>query len=81
MAEHVSNSGHEIDWSVKVLDKDSNQRRRLVREAILIRKNNPSMNRECGYELSRAYNRIIQKEATNTRSSSGGNHQVAPHNF
>ena len=26
VAEHVSNSGHEIGWSVKVLDKDSNQR-------------------------------------------------------
>ena len=80
VAEHVYKSGHEIDWSVEVLDKDLNQRRRLVREAVMIRKNKPSMNREQGYELSRAYNKIIQG-ASYTRPPDGGNHQVAPPSF
>ena len=77
VAEHVANTGHHIDWSANVLDKDLNQRRRLVREAISIRKNKPSMNREQGFELSRAYNKVIQEETSQNRSS-GGNHPVAP---
>ena len=78
VAEHVANSGHQINWSVDILDKDQNQTRRLVREAIKIRQNKPSLNRDQGYELNRAYNRIIQQEANQTRPSGGGNHQVAP---
>ena len=77
VAEHAALHGHQIDWSAKILDKDLNQRRRLVREAIQIRKNHPSMNREQGYELSRAYHSLIKK-TDNTTSSGGGNHQVAP---
>ena len=72
------NTGHDIDWSVDILDKDLNQRRRLVREAVMIRRNKPSMNGEQGFELSRAYNNIIQRESSNTRTLGGGNHPVAP---
>ena len=73
VAEHVVDTGHCIDWSVEVLDQDLNQRRRLVREAIWIRKNNPSMNRETGFELSKAYNKLIMKDGgTNTPSGGGG---------
>ena len=74
VAEHVMDTNHEIDWSVKVLDRDSNQRKRLVREAVWIRKTHPSMNREQGFELSKAYNHIIQQDGHNNRPSRRGNH-------
>ena len=72
VAEHVVDSGHSIDWSVKVLDQDLNQRRRLVREAIWIHRNNPSMNRDTGFELSKAYHKVIMKDGYNTRPSRRG---------
>ena len=42
VAEHVINTGHDIDWSAEVLAKDLKQMRRLVREAVMIRRNKPS---------------------------------------
>ena len=66
VAEHVKDTNHQIDWSAKVLDRESNQRRRLVREAIWIKRNRPSMNRETGFKLSKAYNHILQKDGSNT---------------
>ena len=78
VAEHVCNTGHKIDWSAKILDQDQNQRRRLVREAIMIKKHQPSMNREQGFELSKAYSKIIHQEGSNSRPPGGGNSQVAP---
>ena len=77
VAEHVVDTGHQIDWSAKILDKDINQRRRLVREAVMIKKNSPSMNREQGFDLSKAYNKILQHDGNYNRPSGGGNLGVA----
>ena len=74
MAEHVVDTGHEIDWSPKIMDQDQNQRRRLVREAVCIKRVNPSMNRDQGFELSKAYNTIIQRDGSNNMPPSGGDH-------
>ena len=81
VAEHVMDTKHEIDWSPKILDRDNNQRRRLVREAIAIRRNRPSMNREQGFELSRAYNHLIHQDGSDTRPSRRGNHQAPSTTF
>ena len=78
VAEHVMDTNHEIDWKAKIFDKDNNQRRRLVREAVWIRKKKPTMNREQGFELSKAYTKIITKDGNDTRPSRRGNHS-APH--
>ena len=67
VAEHALDTGHNIDWSAKILDQDLNQRRRLVREAVCIKKNRPSMNRDQGFELSKAYNSILQQEGNTNR--------------
>ena len=74
VAEHVMDTGHNIDWSAKILDQDLHQRRRLIREAVCIRKENPSMNRDQGVELSRAYSSLLQKDGNTNMPSRGGNH-------
>ena len=74
VAEHVVDTGHHIDWTVKVLDQDLNQRRRLVREAVCIKKVQPSMNRDQGYELSKAYNKLIEMDGRPADRPGGGDH-------
>ena len=74
MAEHVVDTDHQIYWSVKVLNQDLNQTCRLVREAICIRRNSPSMNRDHGYELNSAYNKLIMKDGSHNKPSRGGDH-------
>ena len=60
VAEHVHKTGHNIDWEANIIDQDQNERRRLVIEAAHIRMNRPSMNRDTGLELSRAYDYICK---------------------
>ena len=53
VAEHAFQAHHEIDVdNIKVLDKESNFRKRLVLEALHIRQKAPSMNREGGLEMA-----------------------------
>ena len=75
VAEHVVLTAHTIDWSPKILDQDLNQRRRLVREAVCIKKQSPSMNREQGYELSGAYLAVLKKDGNKNRPSGGAQSQ------
>ena len=74
VAEHVMDTGHDIDWSAKIMDQDQNQRRRLVCEAVCIKRVNPSMNRDQGFELSKAYNTIIQRDGSDNMPPSGDDH-------
>ena len=60
VAIHTLQTGHLINWGeVKIRDSDSDDNRRLVREAIQIRKRGPSMNRNKGYTLPHIYDQLI----------------------
>ena len=65
ITDHVATSNHIIDWEgVKIVDKESNRRRRHVREAIWIRRTEGAINRDQGcYELSHLYNTVIHHPA------------------
>ena len=54
-------SGHSIDWdAVKILEKDSRNDTRKIREAIHIRRDtDPKINTSRGYELSPVYNSLL----------------------
>ena len=61
IAEHSWSSHHSIDWeNVKVLDQESIEKRRQIKESLLIRSKAPEMNRDLGLEVSEAYSSIIQ---------------------
>ena len=65
ITDHVAASNHIIDWEgAKIVDKESNKRRRHVREAIWIRRTEGAINRDQGcYELSHLYNTVIHHPA------------------
>ena len=65
LTDHSSQLNHVIDWdNVKIMDKDSNDRSRLIKEAIWIRKEGAPMNRDEGaYKLSHSYDSLL---TTNT---------------
>ena len=53
VAEHAYKAHHCVDLdNVSVLDQESNQKRRLVREALHIRQQAPAMNRDRGMEVA-----------------------------
>ncbi len=61
VSEHSMREGHPIDWdSVKIIDRESVDIPRKVREAIHIRRRQPQMNRDGGLELPRVYDCVIQ---------------------
>ena len=62
LTDHTTNENHLIDWEgVKVADRESHRRRRLVKETIWIRKTKAAINRDEGiYELPHVYNDVIQ---------------------
>ena len=72
IAEHACTTGHRIDWEAHIIDQDPNQKRRLVREAAHIKMNSPSMNRETGIDLSRAYDCIFHRESMPRNAPQGG---------
>ena len=53
LTDHTTTENHLIDWEgVKVLDRESHRRRRLVKEVIWICKNKAAINRdEDNYEI------------------------------
>jgi hypothetical protein len=53
IAEHAHTTGHSINWEAKVLDQDQVKTRRLVKESIHIKLNNPTMNRDQGLEVDK----------------------------
>ena len=68
--DHVARHNHVIDWdSPSILDKESTQRTRQIREAIRIRSTPQVMNRDQGaYRLSPVYNPLF---ATTTGGKQG----------
>ena len=61
IAEHAWTSHHSIDWdNVKVLDQESGERHRQIKESLHIRTRGPQKNRDQGLDISVAYNSIIR---------------------
>ena len=74
---HAVRNNHVIDWeAAKVIDKEDNRDRRIIKEAIWIKKSGPVMNRDEGaYQLSNIYTQVLvattssgQSEEVNRRS-------------
>ena len=63
--EHVSNTGHTINWAdTKILEKDSNTHRRKIKEALCIKRLKPTLNRDQGLDLPPIYNSILSHDLT-----------------
>ena len=62
VAEHAFEAHHDIDLDkIKVLDVESNQNRRQVREALRIRNLDPSMNRDWGIDVPLPLLKLVSK--------------------
>ena len=58
--EHQSQANHEIDWEgVKILDKESVDVKRKIKEAIHIRRQRPMLNRDRGYDLPAIFDHLL----------------------
>ena len=64
MAEHAFEAHHDVDLdNIKVLDVETNQSRRLVREALRIRDLDPKMNRDRGIEIALPLLKLVPKSS------------------
>ena len=71
VAEHAFEKHHNIDLdNIRVLDSESNQSKRLVREALRIRSLGPSMNRDRGIDLPASLLRLVPVPAGRGRHDS-----------
>ena len=61
VTDHVNVKNHVIDWeNIRVKDCESNYKKRVIKEAITIRKTPSNMNRDQGnFILSHAYDRLL----------------------
>ena len=80
IAEHAYSAHHEISWdTVQVLDQESDNNRRLVRESLHIRTAQPSMNRELGLDIPVTFLKIIDggttSDVTQHRDVTSSNNQ------
>ena len=69
--EHVkaSKNTHQIDWdNVKVLEKETKDFPRRVLEAIQIKKQGPSLNRDTGLEFDPVWDNLIKPSSTRGRT-------------
>ena len=63
--EYQSNTGHIIDWeNVKVIGKEDQWMKRKIKEAIAIRKDKPSLNRDQGWDLPPIFNSLLSHDLT-----------------
>ena len=61
VSEHSRDAQHHIDWdATRIIDQENNLLRRKIREAIHIRREHPSMNRDQGYQLASVYGAVIK---------------------
>ena len=63
LTDQTATGNHLIDWEgVKVVDRESHRRRRLVKEVIWIPKTKAAINQDEGnYELPHVYDDVIQR--------------------
>ena len=68
---HVDAPDHSVSLNeVRVLDREPKWLERGIKEAIYIRKHQPPLNRDGGrYQLSHAWDRLLQSSAINNRTS------------
>ena len=61
LTDHANRENHEIDWdNAKVIDRESQKRRRHIKEAIWIKRTEGAINRDEGnYQLSHLYQTVI----------------------
>ena len=61
LTDHATTENHEIDWdNIKIVDKESQRRKRHVKEAIWIKRTKGAINRDEGnYQLSHLYEGVI----------------------
>ena len=63
--EHQTDTGHEIDWeNVKIIGKESQWMKRKIKEAIAIRRDKPSLNRDQGWDLPPIFNSLLSHDLT-----------------
>ena len=61
--EHQSKANNEIDWEgVKILDQETVDIIRKSKEAIHIRRQHPTLNRDGGYELPAIFNHLLSRD-------------------
>ena len=61
--EHQSQANHEIDWEgVKILDKESVDVKRKIKEAIHIRRQRPTLNIDRGYDLPTTFDHLLSRD-------------------
>ena len=63
MTDHVNMNNHVINWDeVKIVSKETNVFRRRVRESIIIRKRQETMNPDAGaHQLSYIYDWLLRR--------------------
>ena len=77
IAQHAWDAHHDIAWdNIKVLEQEPRERRRQIKEALLIKQHAPRMNRDCGIDLPPVYNALVPK--TTTRGPQLPREPVAP---
>ena len=63
--EHQTNTGHEIDRkNIRIMGKESQWMKRKIREAIAIRRDKPSPNRDQGWDLPPIFNSLLSHDLT-----------------
>ena len=56
VGEHCKDTGHNIPWdNIQIIGSETSTSRRKIREALEISTNNPSLNRDSGYEIPPIY--------------------------
>ena len=60
VGEHCKDTGHNIPWdNVRIIASENTTSRRKIREALEISVNNPSLNRDSGYEIPPIYRTVL----------------------
>ena len=78
ISEHTRNNNHVMDFeNIKIVDRESDKRKRWIREAIQVRKQKDGvvMNRdEGGYELARVWDQLLRPPTTTSQRGTHHHH-------
>ena len=62
--DHLDSTGHKCCMEdIKILDREDNWHRRKIKEAIMIQRHNPSLNRDKGLELAPVYSSLLSRDS------------------